>query len=684
VTNAANITLTGSSSNILNITTSGNGLANFATNAASGSFTLAGKRNFTTAGNFSNSGKLTVNGGSAFDVGGTLSNFNSTTNTLTGGTFSVGGTLEFTGANLVTNASNLTLSGSSYRIIDQSGNNALAGFSNNAKAGVLTLAGNASFTAPGSFSNAGQLTVDKGSIFTVNSPSTFTNSGKVTVKSGGTVDVAGSLTNFSSGTLKGGTYTVGGTFEFAGANIVTNASHLTLTGTTAQILNASTHANGLANFASNASTGTFSLQSGSALTTVGNFSNAGTFILGSGTGFTVGGAGLFTQTAGTTTDDGTLTDSGGLNLTGGSLFGKGVVVGSVTNSGGVVNPGDSSTVTAILTDKGAYAQTSTGTLDISIGGTTTGTFDQLNSTTASLNGTLNISLANGFVPAVGSTFKIMDFNSKSGTFALVNGLSINSSEHFTITYQGSDVVLTVVSGPAPAGAKTPLRWVHTGSGRPLFGFLGRPLGIFGSRIHLPTRDFLNFRAAVTRGPDLALTAKPRLSAIGISSHAASATVQAMPRGLFVGLGAANPRLNLAPSQIRSFGASTAPAQVAGAVRFGSLAAFPVVMGLHNVIRPAPASGGFYLSQGAIGVVAISSHSLPRISAAMNFGMTPAAYSRHTANYDAGFGRRFNASNFRSTQSGFRASRLGNRSLTGGIFLPLANLGSKPQVGFGMQ
>jgi len=52
------------------------------------------------------------------------------------------------------------------------------------------------------------------------------------------------------------------------------------------------------------------------------------------------------------------------------------------------------------------------------------------------------------VPTIGSTFKIMNFTSETGTFATVNGLAINMSEHFSLTYQPTDVLLTVVSGPA--------------------------------------------------------------------------------------------------------------------------------------------------------------------------------------------------------------------------------------------
>jgi hypothetical protein len=110
--------------------------------------------------------------------------------------------------------------------------------------------------------------------------------------------------------------------------------------------------------------------------------------------------------------------------------------------------GDSTTTTGILTETGAYTQHSNGVLDISMGGTMAGAkYDQLNRTTASLSGTLNIGLINGYVPTIGTMFKIVNFSSETGMFTTVNGLPINPSEHFTISYQGNDVLLTVVSGP---------------------------------------------------------------------------------------------------------------------------------------------------------------------------------------------------------------------------------------------
>jgi len=293
------------------------------------------------------------------------------------------------------------------------------------------------------------------------SSSGFTNNGTLQVASGSIMHVfGGPFTNFSGSTLTGGTYNISGKLEIdqlgsTGGEIVTNAASIILTGSASSFVDAAGK-DALSKFATNGSAGSFSLQGGRAFTTAANFSTAGTLTIGSGSTFTVGGIGTsFTQTAGTTTDDGTLAvpSSGSLSLNGGSLFGKGAITGAVTSSG-TIAPGDSAAATGILKDTGAYTQNSSGTLDISIDGTSPGTqYDQLNPSTASLNGTLNINLPTGFVPAVGNTFKIMNFNAESGKFATVNGLAINSTEHFTITYQGTDVLLTVVSGAccAPQG-----------------------------------------------------------------------------------------------------------------------------------------------------------------------------------------------------------------------------------------
>jgi fibronectin-binding autotransporter adhesin len=273
----------------------------------------------------------------------------------------------------------------------------------------------------------------------------FTNTGKLTVNSGSTLTVEAPFNSLSeAGTLSSGTYTVTGTLGLPGA-IVSNAANITLTGASAEILNTITSTNGLAAIASNATTGTLSLQSGQSLTTTTAVTNAGKVTVGAPSTFKVGGR--YTQTAGTTTVDGTLTAPSGITLQKGSLVGKGAVAAVVTSTAATVTAGDSSTKPGTLTISGSYTQQAKGVLDIYVGGTTAGTFGDLAvSNGISLGGTLTIKLVNGFVPVVGDSFTILTGSAVSGTFATVNGTSINSGEHFEVSYTGTAVTLTVVSG----------------------------------------------------------------------------------------------------------------------------------------------------------------------------------------------------------------------------------------------
>ena len=142
----------------------------------------------------------------------------------------------------------------------------------------------------------------------------------------------------------------------------------------------------------------------------------------------------------------------GFTISGGSTFGNGGVwTGKVTNSKGTFNVGDKTKAAGSEAVTGSYTQAATGILAIDIGGTTSGTqFDLLTvSGAATLNGTLNLDLINAFVPTIGQTFDFLNALSISGTFATVNGLSINSSEHFSVVYNSNNVTLDVVAGAGP-------------------------------------------------------------------------------------------------------------------------------------------------------------------------------------------------------------------------------------------
>ena len=146
---------------------------------------------------------------------------------------------------------------------------------------------------------------------------------------------------------------------------------------------------------------------------------------------------------------------GTVNVTGsGSLNGSGIVAGKLTNNA-TVSPGNSP---GIITVDGNYEQGSTGTLNIELGGTTAGTqYDQLDvNGTVTLAGSLNRSLINGFNPAVGNTFTIIDndgTDAVSGTFSgLIQGATFTLGyATVQISYAGgsdnNDVVLTVTASP---------------------------------------------------------------------------------------------------------------------------------------------------------------------------------------------------------------------------------------------
>jgi len=240
--------------------------------------------------------------------------------------------------------------------------------------------------------------------------------------------------------------------------ITTNAAALTLTGTSAKILDGTNNA--LAGFNNN--TGTFTLASSATLTTAAsNFTNSGTVGVSNGTTLTVGGtSNSYNQSAGTTAVDGTLVGNGtaGISVTGGKILGAGTLKANVSIGGGgttpTINIGDAGKA-GLLKITGTYSQLSTGAMNVSIGGTTVGTqYSQLQVTgAASLGGTLSAALVNAFTPAVGQTFTALKAASVTGTFSN-STIAINSAEHFVVTYTSTSVVLTVASGPVRASGTT--------------------------------------------------------------------------------------------------------------------------------------------------------------------------------------------------------------------------------------
>ncbi len=285
----------------------------------------------------------------------------------------------------------------------------------------------------------------------------------------GAVNNAGTYTGGNgSATILVGAINNPGTIQIAATSSntflqIAGGQNVTLTG--AGTVTLSTSGNGTA-FINQTSGGATLTNAGNTIQGQGQIGQNALSVINQGTiTANLSGVGSYTQTAGATvipaatTDttvsfaisggtarvDGTLSSS--VNVTGtGTLFGNGAVVGNLS-AAGVVQPGDTPSP-GILTVSGGgnYTQSSTGALDILIGGTTLGTqFSQLNVVgPASLAGTLNVSLANGFNPVPGNSFTILTSTAISGTFATVN-LPTLSSGSWQVTYSATSVVLAVTS-----------------------------------------------------------------------------------------------------------------------------------------------------------------------------------------------------------------------------------------------
>jgi fibronectin-binding autotransporter adhesin len=380
VTNAATILLDGANSNFYSDVGTTEALGNLATNAAAGSFTIQNGRAFSSAGTFTNAGTLTVGNGGTFTQSGNYDQTGSL-NILVGGT-----------ANLQDGADSGTLSND----------------------GTLDIGGGNTFTQSGTYSQTGTLNV----------------------QSGGTLTLSGTFSNYDgSGTLTGGTYQIAGTLQFANAAIVTNAANLIIAGPSAAITDLSSN-DALAGLSAVTSGNSLALQNGASLTTTGTLTNAGTVSIDTTSALAVGDS--FIQTGGSTTLEGTLTAPTLVDVQGGTLIGTGTITGNLQNEASILIGSD--TTAGTLTVTGDFSQSSTGNLTVKVGGPGASTdFDQLVvGGAAMLDGTLTISLVNGFVPDSGTTYAVVTFASATGMFATLDG----DGPLFTAGYDAMDCTLT--------------------------------------------------------------------------------------------------------------------------------------------------------------------------------------------------------------------------------------------------
>ncbi len=407
-----------------------------------GTYTSDLNTNTDLLGAINNHGNLLVNGGSGNN---TVLLVDSSTVTLTGG-----GTVALSTAG----------GGGSAFIFQAAGGSTLDNFDNTIEgAGIignngLSLQNDAGGTV---LANA------SGQTLSITSAGTVTNLGTFQANSGSTLLVGSvtSFTNFSGNTLTGGTYNVFGTLAnpgtiqinplgTTGGEIVNNAATILLNGPNSNFFDASS-LDALSNFSNNTAAGSFTIQAGRNFTSPGVFSNAGVVSIGSGSTFSTA-SGSYNQSGGSTKVDGALAPAGHLaSFAGGTLLGNGgTVTGNVAMSG-TMSPGDIPAAAGAMAIAGNYVQLAAGIFQLDLGGLTAGSqFDLLNVTgSTSLSGTLDISLINGFFPAVGNTFTFLTSGGGvSGIFGTVNGLNIGGGEMLQVVYNANNVQISTLSlGP---------------------------------------------------------------------------------------------------------------------------------------------------------------------------------------------------------------------------------------------
>lgn len=254
--------------------------------------------------------------------------------------------------------------------------------------GVITLSGdsnwiNGTFRGDQGVTNTGTLVISSGTLST-----TLINKGTITKIGDSTLNISGNLNNQAEGILDLQTGSISGSGTIA-------------------------------------NTGTVQKNSESSVSISSTFSNnGGTIEIQDGTlEFTD----TYAQTAGNLNlNGGTLTSSPLLSIQGGTLTGNGIINGNILNAG-TINPG--STIPGTLVLNGNYIQTTTGTFQVDLGGTIPDIqYDllQINGT-ATLDGTLDVSLIDDFVPVVDDRFDIFTFSSGTGNFSILNGLTLPSS-----------------------------------------------------------------------------------------------------------------------------------------------------------------------------------------------------------------------------------------------------------------
>lgn len=140
-------------------------------------------------------------------------------------------------------------------------------------------------------------------------------------------------------------------------------------------------------------------------------------------------------------------------VNGGELHGTGAITGDVLNDSGAVRPGGSD-ATGRINLQGTYAQQSGATLDLELGGPTSGDeYDRLDANTVDLEGTLGLSLTNGYVPGEDDLLEPLRWSKgRTGTF---DGVNDETGGDVSLAVEYASGALHVFDGSLPDPPSAP-------------------------------------------------------------------------------------------------------------------------------------------------------------------------------------------------------------------------------------
>ncbi|MGA2500548.1 MAG: choice-of-anchor Q domain-containing protein, partial [Tepidisphaeraceae bacterium] len=323
--------------------------------------------------------------------------------------------------------------------------------------GRLNLSGGATFNFPAGLLNwsggaigndtlniTGFLTLSGGSDKTLDSGGVLNNTGTIVQAAGRLILSNGTVQNQATGVYDFQTDNVITTN--GGSNVFNNAGILKKSaGTGTSTLNAPLSNTGTVQ----TTTGTLTLNAGVAQLSGGTLS-AGTWNALNGSTLDIPNLGSITSNNASVTLSGAgsvfapinalATNTGTFNLLGGRTF---------TTAGAFDNQGTLS-IGAAFDVSGTFTQAATGILNVNIGGTPASNLygKLISAAAAMLDGTLNIGLYGGYGPSAGQTFSVLNFPSRTGSFAQTAGLSIAGLQYFQVATTSTAATLRAIADTA--------------------------------------------------------------------------------------------------------------------------------------------------------------------------------------------------------------------------------------------